>query len=52
MRPILAITGLTPSPMKMGEGWDGGVLAGIAPIPAFPRCRVKEWVGEFDRKSQ
>jgi len=28
--------------MKMGEGWDGGLLAGIAPIPTFRRRRGKE----------
>ena len=36
-----------PSPMKLGEGWDGGVFASFAPIPAFPRCRGKEWIGDY-----
>ena len=32
-------------PAVVREGWDGGVLvAGIAPIPTFPRCRGKETI--------
>ena len=43
---------VAPSPMKMGEGWDGGaVTASIAPIPALPRCRGKEPIGEHEYKS-
>ena len=44
---------MPPSLMKMGEGRDGGVFAiGIAPIPAFPRCRGKEQIGGHDAESQ
>ena len=32
--------------MKMGEGWDGGIFANIAPIPTFLRCRVKKLIGD------
>lgn len=36
-----------PSPMKMGEGRDGGIAAiGIAPFPTFPRFQGKEQNGE------
>ena len=38
-------------PRSWGEGWDGGVVAGIAPIPTFPRCREKEQTGEYKVKS-
>ena len=35
-----------PSPVKTGEGRDGGIAAtGIAPIPTFPRRRGKEPAG-------
>jgi hypothetical protein len=41
-----------PSHTNVGEGWDGGVSeTGIAPIPAFPRRRVKEQFSECLNKS-
>ena len=37
--------GLAPSPAVVGEGWEGGVVAGIAPIPTFLAGRAFPCMG-------